>query len=195
MGLRNGELTTAAREAELSRAVTEAQSGDERAFATAYLFVQPTLLSYLYGLVGADAEDVASDTWLDITRDLGRFHGQGAGFRAWAIRIAHNRAIDHLRRRRSRPRAALLTEEAYELAGPQDTARDALELISTRHTLTLIATLPDRQAQAVLLRTVIGLDGVTAARVLDIRPGAVRSAAHKGLKQLARQLAEADQGQ
>jgi RNA polymerase sigma-70 factor (ECF subfamily) len=40
----------------------------------------------------------------------------------------------------------------------------------------------------VLLRVVAGLDGPTAARVLGKRPGAVRTAAHRGLKRLARQL-------
>jgi RNA polymerase sigma-70 factor (ECF subfamily) len=41
----------------------------------------------------------------------------------------------------------------------------------------------------VLLRTVIGLDGVAAARVLGKRPGAVRAATHRGLKRLEKRLA------
>jgi RNA polymerase sigma-70 factor (ECF subfamily) len=43
----------------------------------------------------------------------------------------------------------------------------------------------------VLLRVVVGLDGPAAARVLGKRPGAVRTAAHRGLKRLARELGEA----
>jgi RNA polymerase sigma-70 factor (ECF subfamily) len=35
---------------------------------------------------------------------------------------------------------------------------------------------------------VVGLDGPAAARVLGKRPGAVRTAAHRGLKRLAGQL-------
>ncbi|MEU0991667.1 RNA polymerase sigma factor [Streptomyces sp. NPDC005953] len=178
----------AAGEKELGRAIVRAQHGDERAFAAAYTLVQPSLLSYLYGLVGSEAEDVASDAWLEIARDLDRFSGNGAGFRAWAMSIARNRAVDHLRRRRSRPRAALLNQDVYELPNGQDTAREALESISTQHVLALIALLPCSQAQAVLLRTVIGLDGVTVARILGRRPGAVRSAAHRGLHRLGRHL-------
>ncbi|HTW00386.1 MAG TPA: hypothetical protein VMF87_08790 [Streptosporangiaceae bacterium] len=39
-----------------------------------------------------------------------------------------------------------------------------------------------------LLRAVIGLDAATAATVLGKRPGAVRTAAYRGLRTLARQL-------
>lgn len=194
MSARSRGRVAAAGEKDLGRAIVRAQQGDERAFAAAYTLVQPSLLSYLYGLVGSDAEDVASDAWLEIARDLDRFSGHGAGFRAWATSIARNRAVDHLRRQRSRPRATLLNEDMYELPNGQDTAREALESISTQHVLSLIALLPSRQAQAVLLRTVMGLDGVTAARVLGRRPGAVRSAAHRGLTRLGRQLYPGGQG-
>ena len=44
------------------------------------------------------------------------------------------------------------------------------------------------QAEAVLLRAVVGLDAATAAEVLGKRPGAVRVAAHRGLRRLARIL-------
>ena len=53
---------------------------------------------------------------------------------------------------------------------------------------TLIAALPREQAQAVLLRAVVGLDARTAGEVLGKRAGAVRVAAHRGLKRLARQV-------
>ena len=70
-----------AAEGQLGGAVARAQEGDEAAFAVAYRLVQPRLLGYLRGLVGDEAEDVASDAWLEIARDLGRFRGDGAGFR------------------------------------------------------------------------------------------------------------------
>jgi RNA polymerase sigma-70 factor (ECF subfamily) len=169
-----------------------AQDGDEAAFAVVYRIVQPGLLGYLRGLVADDAEDVASEAWLEIARDLGRFKGDGAGFRGWSATIARHRAMDHLRRRRSRPVPAALDLDLLELRGP-DTADDqALEVLSTRRALELVRGLPRDQAEAVLLRVVIGLDGPAAARVLGKRPGAVRTAAYRGLKRLARQLGAPD---
>ncbi|MFE2132086.1 RNA polymerase sigma factor [Streptomyces sp. NPDC059466] len=173
---------------ELGAAVARAQEGDEAAFAVAYRMVQPGLLGYLRGIVGDDAEDVASDAWLEIARDLGRFRGDGAGFRGWTATIARHRALDHLRRQKVRPRATPLENEALELPGHHSTHDQALETLGTERALELLARLPRDQAEAVLLRVVVGLDGPAAARVLGKRPGAVRTAAHRGLRRLAQQF-------
>ncbi len=173
---------------ELGAAVASAQEGDETAFAVAYRLVQPGLLGYLRGLVGEDAEDVASDAWLEIARDLGRFRGDGAGFRGWTATIARHRALDHLRRQKVRPRSSALEQDMLDLPGPYSTHDQALESLSTEYALELVRGLPRDQAEAVLLRVVVGLDGPAAARVLGKRPGAVRTAAYRGLKRLAQQL-------
>ncbi|MFG2945010.1 RNA polymerase sigma factor [Streptomyces adustus] len=173
---------------ELGAAVALAQQGDESAFAVAYRIVQPGLLGYLRGLVGDDAEDVAADAWLEIARDLGRFAGDGAGFRGWTATIARHRALDHLRRRRVRPVTATVEPDLLDLPGPYDTHDQALESLSTERALALVRALPPDQAEAVLLRVVVGLDGPAAARILGKRPGAVRTAAHRGLRRIAREL-------
>ncbi|WP_409470082.1 RNA polymerase sigma factor [Streptomyces sp. HC307] len=177
-----------AHDGELGAAVARAQEGDEAAFAAAYRLVQPGLLGYLRGLVGDDAEDVASEAWLEIARDLGRFKGDGAGFRGWSATIARHRALDHLRRQKARPRSSALEQDVLDLAGPHSTHDQALESISTEHAVELVRGLPRDQAEAVLLRVVVGLDAPAAARVLGKRPGAVRTAAYRGLKRLAKQL-------
>ncbi|MEV0156779.1 RNA polymerase sigma factor [Micromonospora sp. NPDC050686] len=168
---------------ELNEAVTAAQAGDEEAFRLLYRTLQPGLLRYLTALVGADAEDVASETWLQISRDLPTF--SGGEFRAWTVTIARNRAMDHLRRQRRRPSLPVPVQALSELAGDADTEERAGETIGTEAALALIATLPPREAEAVLLRAVIGLDAETAGRVLGRRAGAVRTAAHRGLRRLA----------
>ncbi|MFF4548241.1 RNA polymerase sigma factor [Streptomyces sp. NPDC001435] len=185
------------RDGELSVAVARAQDGDETAFTVVYRIVQPGLLGYLRGIVGDDAEDVASDAWLEISRDIGRFKGDGAGFRGWTATIARHRALDHLRRQRVRPRSGGTEQDVLDLPGPHSTSEQALESLSTEWALELVQGLPRDQAEAVLLRVVVGLDGPASARVLGKRPGAVRTAAHRGLKRLAQQLGvggEAEEG-
>jgi RNA polymerase sigma-70 factor (ECF subfamily) len=174
--------------ADLAAVVREAQRGDEAAFRVLYRAVQPGLLRYLRVLVGVDAEDVASEAWLQVARDLVSFRGNGDGFRRWVITIARNRAMDHLRRQRRRPISQEPEERLAELAGDLDTATSALDAAATDAALALIARLPADQAEAVLLRVVMGLDAKTAAQVLGKRPGAVRTAAHRGLRKLAEYL-------
>ncbi|SCE95171.1 RNA polymerase sigma factor [Micromonospora mirobrigensis] len=176
---------------ELNEAVTAAQAGDEEAFRFLYRSLQPGLLRYLTALVGVDAEDVASEAWLQISRDLPTF--AGGEFRAWTVTIARNRAMDHLRRQRRRPSLPVPVQALSELAGDADTEERAGETIGTESALAMIATLPPREAEAVLLRAVIGLDAQTAGRVLGRRPGAVRTAAHRGLRRLAAMMERHDQ--
>ncbi|MEU1044902.1 RNA polymerase sigma factor [Streptomyces sp. NPDC005897] len=188
MGQRGEPRRVQAYDGELGAAVARAQEGDEAAFAVAYRLVQPGLLGYVRALVGEDAEDVAADAWLEIARDLRRFKGDGAGFRGWTATIARHRALDHLRRQKVRPRPTGLDQDVLDLPGPHLTHDQVLETLSTRAALALVSALPRDQAEAVLLRVVVGLDGPSAARVLGKRPGAVRTATYRGLKRLARQL-------
>ena len=61
----------------------------------------------------------------------------------------------------------------------------AVEQLDTEWALAVIGTLPRDQAEAVLLRVVVGLDVSGTAKVLGKRPGAVRVATLRGLRRLA----------
>ncbi len=173
----------------LTAAVDAAQHGDEAAFRVVYRGVHPRLLAYVRSLVGeADAEDVASEAWLQITRDLGRFAGDADRFRGWTATIARNRALDHIRRLGRRPVVGGDDSVLHSIPDPSDTADKALETLATGEAMRLIARLPLDQAEAVMLRAVVGLDAKGAAEVLGKRPGAVRTAAHRGLRRLAELL-------
>jgi RNA polymerase sigma-70 factor (ECF subfamily) len=176
-------------DAELTAAVLAAQDGDENAFRTVYRAVHPRLFGYVRTLVGEpEAEDVASEAWLQITRDLDRFSGDADRFRGWAVRIARNRALDHIRMRGRRPAVGGDESELTGKPAESDTADEAIESLATNSTMALIAQLPQDQAEAVVLRVVVGLDAKSVAKTLGKRPGAVRTAAHRGLKRLAELL-------
>lgn len=100
---------------------------------------------------------MASETWLQITRDLSGFDGDFPRFRGWALTIGRHRAIDHARHR---PQAVVDVDELVDLPDTQDTAATAAETVSTHAAIRLIATLPRHQAEAVLLRVVVGPDAV-----------------------------------
>jgi RNA polymerase sigma-70 factor (ECF subfamily) len=178
---------------DLSEAVRAAQQGDELAFRALYRDVQPRLLRYLRTMFYEDAEDVASETWLHIARDLAGFSGDSDGFRGWAATIARHRAMDHQRRQRRRPQAAPIpVEDLGDLAAGEDTAQNALDTVSTQAAVAMIAGLPPDQAEAVMLRVVMGLDADSAGRVLGKKAGAVRTASYRGLRKLATRLEQAD---
>jgi RNA polymerase sigma-70 factor (ECF subfamily) len=176
---------------DLDATVRAAQSGDEEAFRRLYRAQQPVLLRYLRVLIGEDAEDIASEAWLQIARDLGGFAGDWDGFRGWTATVARHRAMDSLRARRRRPQFSASVEHLLDLVAPEQTDDQALELVATDAAVALIASLPRDQAEAVMLRAVVGLDAETAGRILGKRAGAVRTAAYRGLRQLAQRLESA----
>jgi len=82
-GVQAGTVTQAGAGVDLADAVGRAQQGDAEAFRLLYRDIQPRLLRYLHALAGQDAEDIASETWLQVTRDLpGFWRGSWAAVRA-----------------------------------------------------------------------------------------------------------------
>lgn len=167
--------------------VAAAQTGDEDAFARLFRATQPGLLRYIAVLAGEAAEDVCAEAWAQVCRDLPKFRGDLDAFRGWVARIARNRAIDLHRVHQRRPVDLVPPDELPEKASAATAEDIAIGNMSTEQALQAIAALPLEQAEAIMLRTVLGLDSATAARVLGKRSGAVRTAAYRGLRNLARQ--------
>ena len=165
-----------------------ARDGDDAGFAVLWRALQPPLLRYLIVAAGDAAEDLASETWMRVARDLGSFTGDERGFRSWVFTIARHRLLDW-RRREGRRRAFSRPLEPLDRWAATDPAGEALERLATDAALRFIARLPRDQAEVVTLRAVAGLDVAAVARVLDKRPGAVRVLAHRGLHRLAELLA------
>jgi RNA polymerase sigma-70 factor, ECF subfamily len=165
-----------------------AQAGDQDAFAAIFRDLQPPLLRYLQVTAAGAGDDIAGDTWLQVIGGLARFRGDERAFRAWVFTIARHRAIDV---GRSLARRRTLLVRLGETDGRQatpDTADVVLEQLSTRAVLGAIGSLPPDQAEIIMLRVVAGLDAPSVAEIVGKTPGAVRVAAHRGLRRLATQI-------
>lgn len=183
------QVTASGTDRVLDRAtLAAAVDGDDAAFAVVFTALHPVLRRYATVLVGRHADDVVGEAWLHIARDIRRFTGDVDGFRGWCVRIVRNRAIDVVRADGRRPVTSTGHDDELDAVAPDDTAIDALDNIATGHAVRLIASLPREQAEAVMLRVVLGLDTRTAADVLGKSPGAVRVAAHRGLRGLGERL-------
>jgi RNA polymerase sigma-70 factor (ECF subfamily) len=168
-----------------------AQEGSEAAFSRLWRDGNPALLRYVRVIAPEVAEDVVADAWVQVVRGLAGFRGDEQAWRAWLFTTARRRVIDHVRRRSRRPARPLDEVPAGLLPAAPDAADLAIERISTRSAIALLAGLPTVQAEVILLRVVAGLDTDTVALMVGRSPGAVRVAAHRGLRRLAGMLAEA----
>jgi RNA polymerase sigma-70 factor, ECF subfamily len=172
---------------EFDEALARARSGDETGFLLLWDELQPRLLRYLQVLGCDDVDDVASETWLQVIRDLPKFRKGGVDeFRAWLFTIGRHRAIDAARSRRRLRDKILTSEPVPSSATPGNPVEDeVLQRLSTRQAVAMVAELSRDQAEVVALRVIAGLDTEAVARILHKSPGAVRVALHRGLRTLS----------
>ncbi len=168
-----------------------AQADDEAAFSRLWLDGNPPLVRYLRVIAPEAAEDIAAETWVQVVRGLAGFRGDERAWRGWLFTTARRRAVDESRRRRRRPTEPLDDQVLARASSSEDTAGLALERLSTQSALRLLRSLPPLQAEVILLRVVAGLDTDAVAKLVGRSPGAVRVAAHRGLRRLAQIMAEA----
>jgi RNA polymerase sigma-70 factor, ECF subfamily len=168
----------------LDAALARASAGDEAGFLQLWRALQPPLLRFLRVIGCDDPDDVASETWLQVVRDLPRFSGDETDFRRWLFTIGRHRAIDAARARARRPATPVSTGLEI-LADHQMVEEQVLDGMSVQHALGLLADLSRDQAEAVALRVIAGLETPDVARILGKSAGAVRVALHRGLKTLA----------
>ena len=157
--------------------VAAARKGSPWALGSLYRQFQPGLLRLLVVIAPHQAEDLASDVWLEVAGALPRFSGDERGFRGWLYATARHRVIDAYRgQSRRRERRNDDDDEAAEHVASASFAARVASVLS-----------PD-QADVVLLRVVEGLEVDEVARVLGKQPGAVRALQHQAMRRLARQL-------
>ncbi len=154
-----------------------ARAGDERAFLALYRAAQPGLLRYLSVLVGAEAEEVAARTWVQVSNELARFTGSLDEFRAWVAGIGRTLAHESI----DRAAAVGLTTEPIDVVGGPTPPRAA-------RALQAISELPRPEAEAITLRAVMGMGEAEAAGVLGMGRTALRRTAERGLRALIRRL-------
>lgn len=176
---------------EFAALLTAAQGGSEAAFSDLWRDGNPALLRYLRVIAPEGAEDAAAETWVQVVRGLQRFRGDEAAWRAWLFTTARRRVLDQARLRKRHPAEPLDEILAAEVPRSPDAERLAMENLGTEKAIALVSRLPRQQAEVILLRVVAGLDTEAVADLLGRSPGAVRVAAHRGLRRLATLLAEA----
>lgn len=144
--------------------------------------------SYASRLLGSSeaADDVTQEVFLAAWRTVAR-RDPAVPVQAWLYRIASNRCIDQLRRRRLISWLSLSSWR--EPAGAADPVGEAIATSDAiRRTL---AALPPRDAALLVLHSAQGLNYREIAAILDISPAAAASALSRARDRFARHYAPA----
>lgn len=165
-------------------------AGDEQAFEGLLGRHLDRIHHYLRRLTGcqADSDDLAQETFIRVWLKARSFRPGRVRVTTWLHRIAHNVAVDHLRKA---GRAAWIeaTEPPPDEAGP-DALRQQAEERQRLHGA--LGDLPERQRSAILLRHQQGLSNPDVAAVLGISVRAVESLLSRGRRRLMTLMGDRD---
>ena len=160
-------------------------NGDRDAARALTQRLLPRVLGYAARLLAdrSEAEDVAQEAMIRLWRIAPEWRQGEAKVTSWLYRVVTNLCTDRLRRRRRRA-----TDALDAVAEPADGAPGAVAgLIEADRMAALqaaLATLPDRQRQAVVLRHIEGLTNPEIAEVMEIGVEAVESLTARGKRAL-----------
>jgi len=169
-----------AQEPEFARLVRQAKAGDAAAFeAILCQFERRVLLTAMRLLNGnlEDAKDAAQQVFLRLHRSLHRLDAN-RHFASWLYRITVNVCRDMLRVRARRPVVPLEEAGDRAMAGGTEDAMRRDEQMSLIYAA--LATLPERERAAIVLRDIEGISTSEVARILGSSEVTVRSQISNG---------------
>jgi RNA polymerase sigma-70 factor (ECF subfamily) len=137
------------------------------------------------------AEDIVSETYVRMLEHIHTYTYTGAPFRAWLYRIAHNLAINVIRRERPMAGEEVLAQVAAPGADPEYSVQQGETRSALRRAL---LQLTEEQQQVLLLRFVSEQSTAEVARALQKSEGSIKQLQFRGLRALARLLGRADDG-
>jgi RNA polymerase sigma-70 factor, ECF subfamily len=170
-----------------ARLVVQALAGSQSAFEQIVARYQRPVISLIARMTGdrAQAEDLAQETFVKAFRSLAAFDTTRR-LSSWLFRIAHNTAIDAMRRSHPQPASidAAGPDEPATPVGPDPVERQELG----RALKAALAELRPDQRAAIVLRYENGLSFDEIGTVLGIPEVTARSHVHRARKELARLL-------
>lgn len=167
----------------VSQAIKRAQCGEREGLEFLYARYADNIYGYVRSIVHNhhEAEDITQHVFAKLMRVIGKYEERDVPFFAWALRVARNVAVDHIRSERLIPveevRKADREEADPAMGGQTDELREAL------------ATLPSAQREVLILRHVAGLSPVEIAKLTGKSEGSIHGLHHRGRRTLAAELA------
>ena len=128
------------------------------------------------------AEEVAQETFISVWRSAHRYRPALGSASAWVSGIARNRAIDAWRRSAAGPVEVVLGE--HDSREPQDAEARDVDDLERAAVLSLLATLPSAQKEAIFLAYFAGMTHDEIAAWADAPVGTIKGRIRLGVEKL-----------
>ena len=171
--------------------VKRAQEHDEEAWTRLYEENFDRIYRYIVLKIGerTEAEDIAQQVFVNAVQAIGSYDYKGTRFSAWLYRIAHNKIVDHLRRKGKRPLAPL-DESLVDCAPANDPSATAYHNLDMEMVQQATVQLTPAQQEVIALRFSGDLSITEVARTMGKSEGAVKALQHSAVLALRKILRE-----
>jgi RNA polymerase sigma factor (sigma-70 family) len=169
-----------------------ARAGDAWALERLYASLAPAVTGFFRLQRVAEPEDLTSEVFIGVLRNLHAFRGDEAHFRSWVFTIAYRRLADHRRAAGRRPVVWPLGDSPDLADLAVDVEADVDRLLGTRRVRALCDRLPAGQRDVLLLRLVGKMTIDEIAQAIGRSPGAVKALQRRGLTTLTGVVARQD---
>ena len=171
---------------EIEDLVKRAQKGDNGAFAGLYEAFHAKIYRYVYFKVSdrVEAEDLTEEVFLRMLESINSFKWQGYPFSSWLFRIAHNRIIDHYRKKGRRRTVELDDAGSVVGASTDDMDRNLEVRLSIEQVDVAMRGLTQLQKEVITLRFAGGLSIAETADAMGKKDNAVKALQHAAIKKL-----------
>ena len=181
-------------ESGMEAVLASAKSGDQVAFTQIWHELNPRVARFVQFKTyqsRIDFEEVVSETWLGVAKDIRNFDGDFKELTSWIFTIARNRIVDAARKRDRSIDSNDLSAEAFWVPGSTDIEGDYQAAEGVQEIVSLINQLPPAQAEVILLRVVSDLSVEETAKILKKKANSVRVLSHRGLASLRELIGDA----
>ena len=181
---------------ETARLLESARAGDRQALDSVYARHQGRLLHFIRASMSGLAhrvspEDILQETLLESARKIDAFEPRGpASFYRWLVGIARFKLAEAARSQRAKKRSSEEPLDRTPAANETSPSGRAIRGEQVGHLRDALASLPQRQADAVRLRYLEALSLAESASRLGCSEAAVKALVSRGLMELARRIHE-----
>lgn len=170
--------------------IGKAKVGDKDSLSRLWQLLNPGLVRYLSSLGCRHAEDIASESWISLSKILFKFEGDISALQGLLFQIARARLYDQLRKDYRGPRRKLvLLDESTTEVPDHGNINDALDDDSVK-VREWLSQLPRSQSEVVALRVIVGLSHLEISRIIGKSEGAARILFFRGINNLQKIITE-----